>query len=66
MLFSFTRFASLALIVTVFDTAAWAESTSTAASRWSPIGLNANQMSIATGQPSLVVMSKGSTHIPVW
>ena len=35
-------------------------------SHWSPIGLNANQMSIATGQPSLVVMSKGSTHIPVW
>ncbi|MCB2057512.1 MAG: exo-alpha-sialidase [Novosphingobium sp.] len=23
-------------------------------------------MSIATGQPSLVLMSKGSTHIPVW
>ena len=31
-----------------------------------PIGLNANQMSIATGQPSLVLMSSGSTHIPVW
>jgi len=30
------------------------------------IGLNANQMSIATGQPSLVLMSSGSTHIPVW
>ncbi len=63
---SFARLASLALIVTVFDAAAWAESPSTAASRWSPIGLNANQMSIATGQPSLVVMSKGSTHLPVW
>lgn len=37
-----------------------------AASRWVPIGLNANQMSIATGQPSLVLMSKGSTHVPVW
>lgn len=36
------------------------------ASLWVPIGLNANQMSIATGQPSLVTMSKGSTHIPVW
>lgn len=33
---------------------------------WAPIGLNASQMSIATGQPSLVTMSKGSTHIPVW
>lgn len=48
---------SLALLgfsVTIFST----EPTS--------IGLNANQMSIATGQPSLVLMSSGSTHIPVW
>lgn len=30
------------------------------------IGLGANSLSIATGQPSLVLMSKGSTHIPVW
>jgi hypothetical protein len=37
-------------------------------SRWeeSPIYLTANNMSIATGQPSLVLMSSGSTHIPVW
>src|SRR5579862_1538799 len=36
--------------------------------RWeeSPIYLTANNMSIATGQPSLVLMSSGSTHIPVW
>ncbi|MCB1208557.1 MAG: exo-alpha-sialidase [Verrucomicrobiales bacterium] len=32
----------------------------------SSLFLNANQMSIATGKPSLVLMSKGSTHIPVW
>lgn len=32
----------------------------------SPIFLTANDMSIATGQPSLVNMSHGSTHIPVW
>lgn len=32
----------------------------------SPIFLNANQLSIATGKPSLVLMSSGSTHIPVW
>jgi hypothetical protein len=32
----------------------------------SPIYLTANNMSIATGKPSLVTMSKGSTHIPVW
>jgi hypothetical protein len=31
-----------------------------------PVFLAANQMSIATGQPSLVLMSNGSTHIPVW
>jgi hypothetical protein len=31
-----------------------------------PICLSANDMSVATGQPSLVVMSSGSTHIPVW
>ncbi|MEO6788323.1 MAG: sialidase family protein [Chthoniobacteraceae bacterium] len=32
----------------------------------SAICLTANQMSIATGQPSLVLMSNGSVHIPVW
>ena len=36
--------------------------------RWaeSPIYLSANNMSVATGQPSLVLMSSGATHIPVW
>jgi len=36
--------------------------------RWaeSPIYLTANNMSVATGKPSLVTMSSGSTHIPVW
>ncbi len=32
----------------------------------SPIYLSAKHMSIATGQPSLVNMSSGSTYIPVW
>lgn len=31
-----------------------------------PAYLTANEMSIATGEPSLVMMSRGSTHIPVW
>lgn len=31
-----------------------------------PLGLNANQLSIATGQPSLVLMSSGSVQVPVW
>lgn len=31
-----------------------------------PVCLNASQMFIATGQPSLVLMSGASTHIPVW
>ena len=36
--------------------------------RWAgaPICLSANHMSVATGQPSLVLMSSGSTHVPVW
>jgi hypothetical protein len=34
--------------------------------KWSPIGLGANNLSIATGKPSLVLMSSGSVHIPVW
>ena len=32
----------------------------------SPICLSANDLSIATGKPSLVCMSNASTHIPVW
>ncbi len=31
-----------------------------------PIGLSANHLSIATGQPSLVLMSSGSMQVPVW
>ncbi|MCP5538565.1 MAG: exo-alpha-sialidase [Akkermansiaceae bacterium] len=30
------------------------------------VSLTANELSIATGKPSLVLMSSGSTHIPVW
>jgi hypothetical protein len=32
----------------------------------SPLCLTANDLSVATGQPSLMLMSSGSTHIPVW
>ncbi|QDT66347.1 sialidase family protein [Calycomorphotria hydatis] len=32
----------------------------------SPVCLTATEMSIATGKPSLVLMSSGSTHISVW
>ncbi len=32
----------------------------------SPLYLVAHDLSIATGKPSLVLMSSGSTHIPVW
>ena len=31
-----------------------------------PLSLSANQLAIATGQPSLVLMSSGSVHVPVW
>lgn len=37
-----------------------------AAEPWTPLSLAANDLSIATGQPSLVLMSSGSTHVPVW
>lgn len=43
-----------------------ASAISSFAAEHSPIYLNANSLSIATGQPSLVLMSSGSTHIPVW
>jgi hypothetical protein len=38
----------------------------TSASDPDPIYLTANDLSIATGKPSLVRMSSVSTHIPVW
>jgi len=39
---------------------------SASAGEMSPRYLTANDLSIATGEPSLVLMSNGSTHIPVW
>lgn len=36
------------------------------ASAWPSSYLTANELSIATGNPSLVLMSHGSTHVPVW
>ncbi|MBK8038005.1 MAG: exo-alpha-sialidase [Verrucomicrobiaceae bacterium] len=39
---------------------------STFSSQAAVIGMGANQLSIATGQPSLVLMSSGSAHVPVW
>ncbi|MGV3664352.1 MAG: sialidase family protein [Prosthecobacter sp.] len=41
-------------------------STITSLAEHPPVCLTASQLSIATGQPSLVLMSSGSTHIPVW
>lgn len=35
-------------------------------SEMTPIFLTANDLSIASGEPSLVMMSHGSVHIPVW
>lgn len=35
-------------------------------SEWSPISLTANDLILATGNPSLVTMSSGSTYVPVW
>ena len=36
------------------------------AADFAPLTLTASQLTIATGKPSLVVMSNGSTHLPVW
>ncbi|MCF7711097.1 MAG: hypothetical protein K9M83_08035, partial [Opitutales bacterium] len=36
------------------------------ASGHDPIILTANQLSIATGKPSLVNMTNGTTYLPVW
>ena len=43
-----------------------AQVSATRSSAGTPICLSANDLSIATGQPSLVLMSSGATHIPVW
>lgn len=50
----------MALLSSLFANAVAGESA------YSPISLTANDLSIATGKPSLVMMSHGSTHIPVW
>lgn len=54
----FRIFFLLSLLLTV--------GTTIGASLEEPICLSANDLSIATGQPSLVMMTNGSTHIPVW
>jgi hypothetical protein len=50
----------------LFSLAILASTLSSFAAEFPPIFLSANQMSIASGKPSLVLMSSGSTHIPVW
>lgn len=51
---------------TVFQYLALLAVTVTGRGADTPICLTANDLSIATGKPSLVMMSHGSTHIPVW
>lgn len=53
--------AMLALI-----TVGFAEKRDSGSREPTPICVTANDLSIATGQPSLVLMSNGSVHIPVW
>ena len=50
----------------IFSLAILASTFACLGAEYAPIYLNANSMSIATGKPSLVLMSSGSTHIPVW
>ncbi|WP_367012375.1 sialidase family protein [Bremerella sp. JC817] len=57
---------SLLAIGVVLVLAATAWGGDWAASSPAPVTLSANELSIATGKPSLVLMSHVSTHIPVW
>jgi hypothetical protein len=50
----------------LFSLAVLASALASFGAEHSPVFLSANNLSIATGQPSLVLMSSGSTHIPVW
>lgn len=63
-----TIFSSIALLAsTVTGFGAGAPAPSSGEGRGAhPLCLTANQMSIATGQPSLVLMSHGSMQVPVW
>lgn len=54
------QFLSLVLFVSTADSFADESREAT------PLSLSANQLSIATGQPSLVLMSSGSMQVPVW
>jgi hypothetical protein len=62
---SFSVFGSIVMRMALLGVAMLA-ATATSFGAGDSICLSANNMSIATGQPSLVLMSNGSTHIPVW
>lgn len=62
-------FLSIFLFLSMLTQFVWAaeqEHSSQSDSQGTPVFLMANDFSIATGQPSLVQMSNGSTHVPVW
>ncbi len=52
--------------LTILSAALLAPALASLAAEDAPLTLGANQLSTATGKPSLVLMSSGSTHIPVW
>lgn len=52
--------------LSIFSAALLLPALASLAAEYAPLTLGANQLSIATGKPSLVLMSSGSTHIPVW
>lgn len=53
-------------ILTGTAAAVWAQNGNVESSSMAPVYLTANDLSIATGQPSLVVMSGGGAQVPVW
>jgi hypothetical protein len=61
-----TMLALLVLGLTVEDRARGSEKRIPERREGPPLCLTANNLSIATGQPSLVLMSNGSVHVPVW
>ncbi|MDO4424141.1 MAG: sialidase family protein [Planctomycetia bacterium] len=62
----FKKSACLALLCAggLFSSA-WAKEQNVAKT-FEPVWLNANDLSLATGNPSLTVMSHGSVHVPIW
>lgn len=61
-----TTLRAIALLASTFTSFGASDPVAESRLEMSPVCLTATNLSIATGQPSLVLMSSGSTQIPVW